>query len=318
MNILAGKSVLVTGGSGSFGHAFVKRLLAMQPSPARVCVLSRDEYKQAVMRSTFNDDHRLRWFLGDVRDLERLKMAFHGIDIVVHAAAMKQVPACEYNVLECFATNFTGSANVMLAAIYCKVPRVIALSTDKSVAPTTSYGASKLAMERVIIGGNAMGPGTTRLSCTRYGNVQDSRLSVLPVWRDQIARGEPISITNASATRFHMEQREAVDLVLLAASKMRGGEIYVPKLAAYRLGYLAEAFAPGHPQKIIGLRGTEKLHEALLSLDEIRYTTDQGGHFEVLPPSDARGNLPEGFVYRSDTVPMLSVEELRNMVEIAP
>ena len=314
MNILAGKSVLITGGSGSFGHAFVKRLLAMQPGPARVCVLSRDEYKQGVMRSELHDDARLRWFLGDVRDLERLKMAFHGIDLVVHAAAMKQVDSCEYNVLECFATNYTGSANVLQAAIYCKVPRVIALSTDKAVQPCTSYGASKLAMERVMIGGNAMGAGITRLACTRYGNVQDSRLSVIPVWREQIARSKVITITDPEATRFHMEQREAVDLVLLAAQKMKGGEVFVPKLRAYKLGDLAKAVAPEYPQNYIGLRVTEKMHESLLSPDEIRQTTDHFEYFTVGSQDPGGCTLPPSFEYRSDTVERIGHKELRGLL----
>ena len=316
MNILASKSVLITGGSGSFGNAFVRRLLAMEPGPARVCVLSRDEYKQGVMRSELHDDARLRWFLGDVRDLERLKMAFHGIDLVVHAAAMKQVPACEYNVLECFATNYTGSANVLQAAIYCKVPRVVALSTDKAVQPCTSYGASKLAMERVMIGGNAMGAGITRLACTRYGNVQDSRLSVLPVWRQQMAESKAITITDHEATRFHMEQREAVDLVLLAANKMRGGEIFVPKLRAYKLGDLARAFAPDHPQDHIGLRVTEKMRESLLSPDEIRQTVDHFDYFSVGSLDPGGCWLPPGFRYRSDTVDRIGHKELRSLLGI--
>lgn len=321
MNVLAGQTVVITGGSGSFGHAFVRHLLAMQHGPSRICILSRDEYKQGVMRAEFHDDSRLRWFLGDVRNLERLISAFQGAHCVVHAAAMKQVPACEYNVYECTETNIAGSINVVKAAIECHVSRVIALSTDKACQPCTTYGAAKLMMERVVINGNSMaGKAAPRLSCTRYGNIQDSRLSVLPVWRDAIARGLPVTVTDPHATRFHMTQEQAVDLVLLAANRMQGGEIFIPKLPAYRLGDLADAVGQGHPRNITGLRVGEKAHESLISPDEIRLTRDFGDHYRILPAvhpwrggnGDSDGEpLEDGFAYRSDTVPQLSVDELR-------
>ena len=324
MSIVTGNSILVTGGTGSFGHAFVKHLLAMPAGPKRVCIFSRDEYKQGVMRAELNDDHRLRWFLGDVRDLERLKTALHGVNLVIHAAAMKQVPACEDNPFECFETNYSGSVNVIRAAIACHVPRVIGLSTDKAVQPCTTYGASKLAMERAFVNGNAVSVGVSKLSCTRYGNVQDSRLSVLPVWRALIARGEPVTITDPEATRFHMEQREAVDLVLLAASWMQGGEIFVPKLPAYRLGDLVNSVAgPDYPRTMVGLRVTEKKHETLISPDEVRLTRDFGDHYRVLPARHTwRDNgtaqngaaLPPGFVYRSDTVRLIG-DALKELAE---
>lgn len=327
MNVLAGKSVVVTGGSGSFGHAFVRRMLDMEVGPARICILSRDEYKQGVMRAEFKDDHRLRWFLGDVRDLERLTLAFHGADLVIHAAAMKQVPACENNAFECIATNVTGSLNVVKAAVACEVPRVIALSTDKAVQPCTTYGASKLMMERAIINGNSMGPAVTRLCCTRYGNVRDSRLSVLPVWRQQMNCGEPLTVTDPGATRFSMSQHEAVDLVLLAANRMQGGEVFVPKLQAYRLGDLADGVSKTHPRVVIGLRVNEKMHESLISSDEVRLTRDYGDHYRVLPALHSWRNgdceqdgepLPDGFVYRSDTVRSMAGAELRESLTSAP
>jgi UDP-N-acetylglucosamine 4,6-dehydratase/5-epimerase len=323
MNLLAGRTVVVTGGSGSFGHAFVRRLLSMDPGPLRVCILSRDEYKQGVMRAEFRDDHRLRWFLGDVRNLERLKAAFHGAYLVVHAAALKQVPACEYNVHECVDTNIVGSQNVVRAAVECGVSRVIALSTDKACSPCTSYGTAKLMMERVVVNANSMAGGHAPwFSCTRYGNIQGSRLSVVPVWRDAQARGEAISVTHPDATRFHMTQEEAVDLVLLAANRMRGGEVFIPKLPAYRLGDLAEAVVPGWTKQVVGLRVGEKMHESLIAPDEVRLTRDMGDHFCVLPAihpwrggnGDGGEALPEDFAYRSDTVRMLTVEELREAV----
>jgi UDP-N-acetylglucosamine 4,6-dehydratase len=292
----------------------------MPAGPARICIFSRDEYKQGVMRAEFHDDHRLRWFLGDVRDLERLRSAFNGADIVIHAAAMKQVPACEYDAEECIKTNVAGSLNVVKAAVACAVPRVVALSTDKACQPCTTYGTSKLLMERVIINGNAMAPGKTRMSCTRYGNVQDSRLSVLPVWRDQIARGLPLEITAPDATRFSMTQAEAVNLVLLAADRMQGGEIFVPKLPAYRLADLAAAVGGDHPTVVTSLRVNEKLHESLISPDEARLTRDFGDHYRVLPalhlwrnggPEAGGVALPEGFAFRSDTARLLTAEELR-------
>jgi UDP-N-acetylglucosamine 4,6-dehydratase len=293
----------------------------MPAGPARICIFSRDEYKQGVMRAEFHDDHRLRWFLGDVRDLERLRSAFHGADIVIHAAAMKQVPACEYDAEECIKTNVAGSLNVVKAAVACAVPRVVALSTDKACQPCTTYGASKLMMERVIVNGNAQAPGATRLCATRYGNVQDSRLSVLPVWRQQIARGEPLTITDPEATRFNMSQPEAVELVLLAANQMHGGEVFIPKLPAYRLGDLADAVGPGRSRVVIGPRVGEKKHESLISPDEL--ARDFGDHYRVLPalhpwrnggPEAGGVALADGFAYRSDTARLLTAEELHAAV----
>lgn len=312
MNVLTGASIVVTGGSGSFGRAFLERMLSIPNGPARVCILSRDEHKQANMRAELHDDHRLRWFLGDVRDRERLEFAFAGADIVIHAAAMKSVPACEENVFEAFATNYSGSANVVKAAISQGVKRVVALSTDKAVAPVTSYGASKQAMERAIIQGNVMAGGKTKLACTRYGNITDSNGSVLPIWRKQISRGEPITITDPSSTRFMMEQSEAVDLVILATNQMRGGEIFIPKLPAYRLDILANALnGTDYSRKAIGLRVGEKLHESLISPDET--ALDFGDHYRV----GGTGGKPvlADFTYRSDSVRMLTLDELRAILK---
>ncbi len=285
-------SLLITGGSGSFGHAFVRHMLASPDCPERLCVLSRDEFKHHEMRQEFPDP-RLRFFLGDVRDVDRLTLAFRGVDTVIHAAALKQVPAGEYNPSEFIHTNVIGSRNVLEAAHRSYVQRVLLLSTDKACSPVTLYGATKLCAERIFAAANSYaGPIS---ACTRYGNVLDSRGSVIPAWRQAVSEGKPLLVTDPEATRFHMTQAEAVQLVLLALREMRGGEVYIPKLRSYRLGDLAEAVAPGHPREVVGLRPAEKLHEMLVSRDEMRAARDFGDHIRLVPeihPWCGNGGMP--------------------------
>ncbi len=274
-------AVLVTGGTGSYGRAFVRHMLASPDCPERLCILSRDELKQHEMRLEFHDDHRLRFFLGDVRDRDRLELAFQGIETVIHAAALKQVPAGEYSPGEFIFTNVMGSRNVLDAARRAGVQKVLLLSTDKACAPVTLYGATKLCAERLFVAANSYGGLIS--SCTRYGNILDSRGSVIPVWRQAVAEGKPVTITAPDATRFLMTQEQAVQLVLLALREMRGGEVFIPKLRSYIIEDLAEVVAPGHPQQIVGLRPAEKKHELLVSRDEMRTARDFGDHIRLIP-----------------------------------
>ena len=305
------KSVLITGGTGSFGKAFVRRLLGEPITPERICVLSRDEFKQNVMRQEFGNDPRLRFFLGDVRDRDRLYRAFTDIEVVVHAAALKQVPAGEYDPEEFVKTNVYGSANVLNAAMDAGVKKVLLLSTDKACAPCTLYGATKLAAERLFVAFNSMrGP---ICSATRYGNVADSRGSVIPLWREQAARGEVLNVTDLEATRFYMTQDRAVDLVLTALDGMSGGEIFVPVLRSYRLAELAAVF--GAPYTVVGLRGAEKLHESMVSRDEDRFLVRHSMDvWKIMPEqTDDRGRMTaeRGFCSKDH---LMSAEELRGLV----
>jgi len=313
-------SILVTGGSGSFGHAFVRYLLSLK-APTRIAIYSRDELKQMEMAAALGQDSRLRFFLGDVRDEARLRRAMFGVDVVVHAAAQKQVPASEYNPTEAIATNVLGAQNVIEAAIDAGVRKVVALSTDKACSPSTLYGATKLCMERLFVAANSLsGTHGTRFACTRYGNVAKSRGSVVPVWRAAVEAGRPIEVTDPEATRFHMLQQQAVDLVLLALREMRGGEVFIPLLRSYRLAELADAVAGAtHPRVVVGLRPAEKVHESLVSEDELRTARDYGDHIRLLPDihpwSDEtlNGGKPLLSEYRSDGRCMTG-EELRELV----
>jgi UDP-N-acetylglucosamine 4,6-dehydratase/5-epimerase len=318
---MTGQNILVTGASGSFGHAFVRRLLD-QHDPARVVVFSRDEWKQSLMARTFSNDPRLRFFLGDVRDVDRLRLAFHGVDVVVHAAALKQVPACERSVGECKRTNVDGSENVLLACLSEGVKKAVILSTDKSPNAATAYGASKSLAERLFCSYNSYsGNDGPIFAATRYGNVLGSRGSVVPIWQQCVRESRPLEITNPDSTRFLMTIDESVDLVLLALEKMRGGEVFVPKLPSCRLGDLADAVAGmGYPRKIIGLRGGEKVHECLISEDESHLVRDMGDYYRVLPAfawkemDESGDKLPMGFKYTSnDNGRLLGVEELKRM-----
>ena len=302
MRVISGQSVLITGGTGSFGSAFVQHVLAMQPGPSRVCILSRDELKQAEMRVTLADDHRLRWFVGDVRDLPRLEMAFHGIDAVIHAAAMKRVDACEYDPFEAVKTNILGTENVIAAALKNEVKRVLLLSSDKACAPKNLYGATKACAEKLILAANSYrGRGATRFSAVRYGNVAGARGSVIPTWRAAVSGGLPLPVMEADATRFWFTLDQAVDLVLWTLDDMQGGELVVPKLPSFRLVDLAEAMAPGWPRAYSGHRDGDKKHESMISADESVYFRAYSGRFVRFPNGQMRGSpLPPGFAFCSD------------------
>jgi UDP-N-acetylglucosamine 4,6-dehydratase/5-epimerase len=316
---LSGKTVLLTGGTGSFGTAFVGHVQQRWPD-ATVRVYSRDELKQQILRETLGEEG-VRFFVGDVRDRDRLRRAAEGADYVVHAAALKQVPTCEYNPSEAIKTNVDGAQNVVDAAIDAGVERVVALSTDKAVNPVNLYGATKLCQEKVIVQGNAYASRSrTRLACVRYGNVVGSRGSVVPLFQAQ-ARAGRVTITDTRMTRFWITLDQAVDLVLYALEYTAGGEIFVPKLPSMKVVDLADAVAPGVPTEVVGIRPGEKVHEILLTSDEARHTIDVGDVYVVIPEhpwwgTDPRWSdgkpLDEGFTYASDTNQWwLSREELR-------
>jgi UDP-N-acetylglucosamine 4,6-dehydratase/5-epimerase len=315
--------VLVTGGTGSFGRKFVEIMLR-EYRPKRLVIFSRDELKQHEMRASGLDDPTLRYFIGDVRDADRVRRALAGVTVVVHAAAMKQVPACEYNPFEAIQTNIMGGRNVIDAAIDQKVQRILALSTDKAVNPINLYGATKLCAEKMFVQANAYaGAQETRFSCARYGNVVGSRGSVIPVFLEQRKRGR-ITITDPRMTRFWLTLEHGVRFVIAAVEQMHGGEIFVPKIPSMRLVDLAEAVAPGCRVEYIGIRPGEKLHEVLLSEDEARCAVEVDGMF-VIQPSHSWWNkrnwvlgreLPDGFRYTSDcNAEWLSSEQLQEFIE---
>lgn len=319
------KSVLVTGGTGSFGKKFVEQLLRVQ-KPRRIVVFSRDELKQHEMRQQFDDDS-MRYFIGDVRDKERLMRAFDGVDIVVHAAALKQVPACEYNPIEAIMTNVMGARNVIDAAIDRHVGQVLALSTDKAVNPINLYGATKLCAEKLFVHANAYRrAGGTRISNVRYGNVIGSRGSVIPLFRRQRKSGQ-ITITDPKMTRFWLTLEQGVGFVIKCIEEMHGGEVFVPKIPSMNIMDLAQAIAPDCEINYTGIRSGEKLHEALLSEDEARHTRDAGSRYVVLPehdwwtisPDEVGTSLAEGFSYTSDkNTDWLSVDALKKLAEEEP
>ena len=280
-----GKVVLVTGGTGSFGKKFTKILLE-EKDPKKIIIFSRDELKQHEMRMAGYDDPRLRYFIGDVRDRERLVRAMNGVSIVVHAAALKQVPACEYNPMEAIKTNIIGTSNVVEAALDVGVEKVLALSTDKAVNPVNLYGATKLAAEKLVIQSNAYAAGkATRYSCVRYGNVVGSRGSVVPLFLKQRASGK-ITITDDRMTRFWLSLEQGVHFVIDCIEQMEGGEVFVPKIPSTTIVDLAKAVAPEAEMEIIGIRPGEKLHEVLISEDEAR-TTVEMEHMFVVQPAEA-------------------------------
>jgi UDP-N-acetylglucosamine 4,6-dehydratase len=318
------QEVLVTGGTGSFGRKFIEIMLR-EYHPRRLVILSRDELKQHDMRSSGFDHASLRYFLGDVRDASRLHRAFSGISVVVHAAALKQVPACEYNPFEAIQTNIMGGRNVIDAAIDRGVQRVLALSTDKAVNPVNLYGATKLCAEKVFVQANSYaGSQETRFSCARYGNVVGSRGSVIPVFLEQRKRGR-ITITDARMTRFWLTLDQGVRFVIRSIEQMHGGEIFVPKIPSMRLVDLAEAVAPGCTVEFIGIRPGEKLHEVLLSEDEARSAVEVDDMYIIQPshPWWKRGNwihareLPQGFRYTSDTNEQwLTNEQMQELLDL--
>jgi UDP-N-acetylglucosamine 4,6-dehydratase len=297
--------VLVTGGTGSFGHKFVELMLTRY-RPHRLVVFSRDELKQSEMAARFNDAS-LRFFVGDVRDRERLARAMHGVDVVFHAAAMKQIPACEYNPFEAIQTNVLGAKNVIDAAIDAGVKRVIGLSTDKACQPLNLYGATKLCAEKLFVQGNVYGhPRGTAFSVVRYGNVVGSRGSVVPIFAAQRASGR-VTVTDRAMTRFWIALADGVEFAIRGAELMRGGEIFVPRIPSMRIMDLVETIAPGCVIEDIGIRPGEKLHEILMSEDESRQAVEQDGMFVIEPvePSWAfrrwEGKRPaRGFRYSSD------------------
>jgi len=322
--IFDGRSVLVTGGTGSFGRTFVEMVLA-HSDPKRLIVLSRDEMKQSEMAQQFDHDARLRFFLGDVRDRDRLHRAFHGVDLVVHAAALKQVPAAEYNPFEVVKTNIVGAQNVIDAAIDSGVKKVIALSTDKAANPINLYGATKLCADKLFVAANSYGSGTgTRFCCVRYGNVVASRGSVIPFFLSRRATGV-LPITHPDMTRFWITLEQGVMLVLKAHAVMHGGEIFVPKIPSMRLVDLAHAIAPECRLEVVGIRPGEKLHEVMIPADESRNTFEYDTHYVIAPAfhewstfdfrTGGGRQVPDGFTYASDTNEhTLTVDELREMI----
>lgn len=315
-------SILVTGGTGSFGRKFVEMMLK-EHHPEKLIVFSRDELKQHEMRIGGFDHPSMRYFIGDVRDRERLYRAFSDVDVVVHAAALKQVPACEYNPFEAVQTNVIGAKNVIDAAIDQGVKKVMAISTDKAVNPINLYGATKLCAEKLFVQSNSYsGEGGTRFSCARYGNVVGSRGSVIPLFKKQRENGK-ITVTDERMTRFWLTLEQGVRFVISCIEQMRGGEVFVPKIPSMRIVDLAEAVSPGCEIEFIGIRPGEKLHEVLISRDESRYTLELEGMFVIQPvnpwwgpASWSQGKpLPDGFKYTSDNNEWwLTLEELQQMI----
>jgi len=314
--------VLITGGTGSFGRKFVESMLR-EYHPRKLIVFSRDELKQHEMRIAGFDHPSLRYFIGDVRDQQRLERALAGVTTVVHAAAMKQVPACEYNPFEAVQTNIVGGRNVIDAAINADVRKILALSTDKAVNPINLYGATKLCAEKMFVHANAYsGAQETRFSCARYGNVVGSRGSVIPTFVEQRKHGR-ITITDPRMTRFWITLEQGVRFVIRCIEQMCGGEIFVPKIPSMKMLELAQALAPGCEMQVVGIRPGEKLHEVLLSEDEARHSLELEDMYVVQPTDSwwAKENwqqarpLPDGFRYTSDSNPhWLSAERLYELL----
>jgi UDP-N-acetylglucosamine 4,6-dehydratase len=324
------KSILITGGTGSFGKQYVRTILARY-QPRRLIIFSRDELKQFEMQQEFTRPC-MRWFLGDVRDRERLTQAMNGVDFVIHAAALKQVPAAEYNPIECIKTNIHGAENVIHAALSASVEKVIALSTDKAASPINLYGATKLVSDKLFVAANNITGGhRTRFSVVRYGNVVGSRGSVVPFFRKQIADGcDCLPITDASMTRFWITLQQGVDFVLRNFARMHGGEIFVPKIPSVRVVDLARAMAPQLPHRIIGIRPGEKLHEVMCPADDSHLTLEFHDHYVIRPtisfatPVDYQTNrvdevgrpVDAGFEYHSGRNPhFLRIEEIAALNE---
>lgn len=278
-----GKSILITGGTGSFGR-MCTRLILKNYKPARLVIFSRDELKQFEMSQEFNDPC-MRYFLGDVRDVERLQQAFQGVDYVIHAAALKQVPAAEYNPTECIKTNIDGAANVIRACLDNNVKRVVALSTDKAANPVNLYGATKLASDKLFTAANNMvGARDTRFSVVRYGNVIGSRGSVVPFFKGLLANGaNSLPITDPSMTRFWITLEAGVEFVFKAFGRMKGGEIFVPKIPSTKITDIVDAMAPGYKTEIIGIRPGEKIHEIMCPMDTAHLTVEFDDHFVIKP-----------------------------------
>ncbi|HER25704.1 MAG TPA: UDP-N-acetylglucosamine 4,6-dehydratase (inverting) [Rhodospirillales bacterium] len=330
---LDGKSILITGGTGSFGRAFVETIIS-RFNPRRVVIFSRDELKQTEMEYDLTNgvlssrSDCLRFFIGDVRDAERLKMAMRGVDCVIHAAALKHVPVAEYNPFECIKTNVFGAENVVNAAIETNVRNVLALSTDKAASPINLYGASKLASDKIFVAANNLSGGTnTRFSVVRYGNVVGSRGSVVPLFRKLIDKKcESLPITDGRMTRFWITLHQGVDFVLSSLAMMNGGETFIPKIPSMSITSIASVMAPGLPQRTVGIRPGEKLHEVMVSLDDARNTVELDDRYIIEPAFKwwtkdnlrQAGAMPvsEEFIYSSDAnTEWLDAEGLKEMLE---
>lgn len=326
---LNGKTVLITGGTGSFGKMFSKIILNKYPEIKKIIIFSRDEFKQFEMsnRPEFKPFlSKMRFFIGDVRDKERLSRACSGVDVLVHAAALKQVPACEYNPFEAVLTNVMGAKNVIDVAIDQKISRVVALSTDKACAPVNLYGATKLCSDKLFIAGNAYaGAQDTRISVVRYGNVAGSRGSVIPFFKTLLDNGaKELPITDMKMTRFWLKLEEACDMVLYAIENMIGGELYVRKIPSMKMPDLAKAIAPDLPLKEIGIRPGEKIHEVMITKEDARNTIEFDKYFIVQPELDwwnpgkkhSDGKpVPADFEYSSGTnTQWLTVEDMRKLI----
>jgi len=326
--MLQNQSILITGGTGSFGKAFVKTVLERYPGVKRLVVYSRDELKQFEMSQRFSDRQYagLRYFIGDIRDESRLRRALEGIDIVVHAAALKQVPAAEYNPFECIKTNVLGAQNLIEACLDSQVRRVVALSTDKAAAPVNLYGATKLCSDKLFVAANNIrGHRDLRFSVVRYGNVMGSRGSVIPFFIDRRRTGV-LPITDAAMTRFNISLQEGVDMVLWSLENAWGGEILVPKIPSYRITDVAEAVAPDCRQEIVGIRPGEKIHEEMITASDSINTVDLGRYYAILPSAGSYSiddycgrtgaqRVAPGFAYDSGSnSEFLSVAQLRSLI----
>jgi UDP-N-acetylglucosamine 4,6-dehydratase len=322
---LAGKVILVTGATGSFGSRFVQTVLR-EHDPAAVRLYSRDELKQSQLAQAVRDD-RVRFFIGDVRDADRLSMACRRVDVIVHAAALKQVPICEYNPFEAVQTNIVGAENVVSAGIANEVPKTISLSTDKAVNPVNLYGATKLCAEKIIAQGNAYaGRVPAAFASVRYGNVVGSRGSVIPIFKRQAAEGR-VTITDPSMTRFWITLDQAVEFVIDCLGRMEGGETFVPRIPSMRVDDMAQALAPGAEQDLIGVRPGEKIHEVLITEDESRNASSFEDYFVIYPQFPfwrredyPRGEpLPPGFRYSSDNNSQwFAVDAIRELADALP
>jgi UDP-N-acetylglucosamine 4,6-dehydratase len=326
--MLNDSSILITGGTGSFGQAFVRTVLERFPGIKRLVVFSRDELKQFEMSQQFSGStyQALRYFIGDVRDIARIRRALEGIDVVIHAAALKQVPAAEYNPFECIKTNVLGAQNVIEACLDSNVNRVIALSTDKAAAPINLYGATKLCSDKLFTAANnIIGHRDLRFSVVRYGNVMGSRGSVIPFFLERRKTGV-LPITDPAMTRFNISLQEGVDMVLWALENAQGGEVFVPKIPSYRLSDIARAAGPDCEHQIVGIRPGEKVHEEMITASDSFNTVDLGRYFAILPSAgahsvesycEAHGGkpVPVGYAYDSGSNPdFLSVEQLQMLI----
>ena len=320
---LSDKTILLTGGTGSFGKKFTEIVLK-EHNPKAIRIFSRGELKQQNMREQFNNDEKLRFFIGDVRDKDRLHRAMNGVDIVVHAAALKQVPTCEYNPIEAVRTNIDGAANAIDAAIDNEVEKAITISTDKAVHPVNLYGATKLVAEKLFIQANAYAGGRkTKFSCVRYGNVVGSRGSIVPLFLKQKKNGR-ITITDERMTRFWITLEQGVRFVIDCIGRMRGGEVFVPKIPSMKVTDLAETIAPEAKKEIIGIRPGEKIDEILLTEEEARHAKEFDSFFGIEPEYSFWGrdnfkegrSLPDGFRFTSDSNSLwLTKEKLKKMIE---